>query len=158
MGEGHDLRAERPTAAVPSATWPGTIGGRVGTYGTDVRIRTEASWWRTRDREVGAVFMFVVFAGLVAVLLVVEAGGKTARRLRRLLFTASAANAELLREAMAADAAAFHTGRDAAREEARLVARRLGGHVDAERYQRAMAAIAAADALSHPLRPPSGTA
>lgn len=104
------------------------------------------------------MFMFVVFAGLVAAFLVVEAGGKTARRLRRLVFTASAANAELLRDAMAADAASFRAGNDAAREEARLVARRLGGHVDAERYQRAMAAIAAADALSHPLRPPSGTA
>jgi hypothetical protein len=104
------------------------------------------------------VFMFVVFAGLVAAFLVVEAGGRTARRLRRLVVTASAANAELLREAILADATAFHAGSDASREEARLVARRLGGHVDAERYQRAMAAIAAADALSHPLRPPSGPA
>jgi hypothetical protein len=102
--------------------------------------------------------MFVVFAGLVAAFLVAESGGRAARRLRRLVATASAANAELLREAMLADAAAFRASSDTAREEARLVARRLGGQVDAERYQRAMAALAAADAVSHPLRPPSGWA
>jgi hypothetical protein len=104
------------------------------------------------------VFMFLVFVGLVAVLLVVEADGKTAARLRRLVFPASTARVEQQRDAMLADATAFRAGDDTAREEARLVARRLGGQVDAERYQRAMAAIAAADALSHPLLPPSGSA
>lgn len=104
------------------------------------------------------MFMFVVFAGLVAVFLVVEAGGRTARRLRRLVLPAAAARTEQQREALLADATAFRAGGDTAREEARLVARRLGGQVDAERYQRAMAAIAAADAISHPLHPPTGPA
>ena len=104
------------------------------------------------------MFMFVVFVLLVAVFLVVETGGKTVRRLRRRVAPASETRSEEQREAMLADATAFRAGDGTAREEARLVARRLGGQVDAERYQRAMAELAAADAVTHPLLPPTGSA